>query len=1268
MEELDGPGGGGNCQTLTRFNPNYCPPNGEFLNPMNSKIRKHVHPAQWLGSALLPLLFLLTPALVSAQSDEEEAGDETDVYELSPFVVETRDDRGYQATNTTAATALNTALRDLPVSIEVVTRNFLDDIQATDMKEGLAYTPGVFMEKYEDLTSANTGQSQDMSPSQAVGANEFNDAVIIRGYTVPNQQRLGFRIGTIVPAYHIALGGITDNANTARQEVVRGPQSLLYGINVLSGVVNIVPRRPLSEPRTEVTLSMGSENYRRAVLDNSGPLRDGLNYRVIGSYQSNDEWIDFKTRERKYYAGQLEWRITPKLNLFLEAQYSDDKISGHGQQFYVDDGKLVGNAQSTNPYDNFQFTNPYDQNFTFGRDFFNDLVFSDNRELPLDEGLDVGMPVGELAGLGLVPEGTEYLVPAGTEYLVKKENGDYQFPDLGRFYNISGPDTYRQRKEFDFIGLLNWSPFKNFDVELGTMYADVDDQERNVTMGMFTGGTGSTGTVDPGGPNLEPSEPRAAYYYNPEYDPNDLLGFGPGELFIYPDNRLNNSDDALSARKYAYYSWYERPTTAETWQFRTRLAYTFETSWLKDRIDGRHTVSGGLQSTRDQVSFVDMKTDIRNIYSWDNRLTNTKPRNPDVNRLAEDPFIFRSSIFDYSPIRYDPSLGELAIIGAPRTGGMPNISQVDGYIQRSGWIDATLWYRGKYAVYHGRYFNERLNIIFGLREDAYQVEEKERIRIIDRDLETDRWQGSGSSILIDEFAGYGDQPYTWNPDLPDSLNQKVQNDIERFRVERPQGLITKNFEETERYNSKTFGISYAFTESLSGYFLFSEGIFPNSGQRDGANRPFTAERSTNKEIGLKFDILDQKISGRIAYWEIDRENAVWSWSAAPNTQSWWGAPGQADTETSGSFSPRRVDLYLEDPTHSEAYDIRYGVAKEYVYLAFEKLGLPIPAERAGRINIAAYKQYGVTNYASQPSRDPQYEQKGYTFFFANYHDMKAIDAESNGQNPIKLAFDLAMKDNENLQLGGFPIYYYGLSVPDEGGGYGHNASSGAGRGANVGFEEKGTGFDGQIFITPVPNYQIIFGFSQQSREVTSFTLVSGHLVDDLGNKSERQYTTEYDEWVFLLGSENFEDPRDPSTLKSGAIHGLDLSFVPEYNFSVWNKYTFVEGPLERLELGLGVNYSSSVTTTTGVGGNDLRLNPFTTPDVPERTRFDTYIAYRFGWGRSNWRLALNVYNVLDDDVGLAYATYQTADGRTETRRTRQYYDPRSFRFSVSVAF
>lgn len=68
------------------------------------------------------------------------AAEETIV--LSPFVVQGEVDTGYVATDSLAGTRLRTPLRDIATSVTVVTRDFLEDVNATNIGELLVYTTG----------------------------------------------------------------------------------------------------------------------------------------------------------------------------------------------------------------------------------------------------------------------------------------------------------------------------------------------------------------------------------------------------------------------------------------------------------------------------------------------------------------------------------------------------------------------------------------------------------------------------------------------------------------------------------------------------------------------------------------------------------------------------------------------------------------------------------------------------------------------------------------------------------------------------------------------------------------------------------------------------------------------------------------------------------------------------------------------------------------------------------------------------------------------
>jgi outer membrane receptor protein involved in Fe transport len=75
-----------------------------------------------------------TPAApATAPADDE-------IIQLSPFEVSASQDRGYQATQTLAGTRIRTNLADVGSAIQVVTKEFLRDVGATDTGTLLQYT------------------------------------------------------------------------------------------------------------------------------------------------------------------------------------------------------------------------------------------------------------------------------------------------------------------------------------------------------------------------------------------------------------------------------------------------------------------------------------------------------------------------------------------------------------------------------------------------------------------------------------------------------------------------------------------------------------------------------------------------------------------------------------------------------------------------------------------------------------------------------------------------------------------------------------------------------------------------------------------------------------------------------------------------------------------------------------------------------------------------------------------------------------------------
>jgi hypothetical protein len=294
-------------------------------------------------------------------------------------------------------------------------------------------------------------------------------------------------------------------------------------------------------------------------------------------------------------------------------------------------------------------------------------------------------------------------------------------------------------------------------------------------------------------------------------------------------------------------------------------------------------------------------------------------------------------------------------------------------------------------------------------------------------------------------------------------------------------------------------------------------------------------------------------------------------------------------------------------------------------------------------------------------------------------------------NPAVYALELAMRDRENLDR---HFVYRGSTPSDQW----RKFNAGASIGANVTYEEEANGVDGQIIITPNDNYQALFSFSYTKREVTGggFNLaplqdpLTGEIITDavidpdtneivppseiVEGKEYRAYGDwmRYDPWQYQLGIWNFSNPADPTSFTGGSVNGLDLAMIPQWNLSLWNRYTFTEGPLEGLYTAVGVRYYSSAPTAVPIGGNGLVQNLFLTPDAKERYVYDLSFGYTTHFWGARWRFAFNISNLFDSQVDQTTVTYHYQDfwgaDQTRTMRTRNVYEPRSWRFTVSAAF
>jgi iron complex outermembrane receptor protein len=249
---------------------------------------------------------------------------------LDPFTVTTDKDRGYAATNEISGSRVDTPIKDIPISIDVITSEFISDIGATDLRSALAYQSGIMTRSQNDLE--NTGGSQGgpygqggVNNPQGVTANTNQSQFKIRGFITDNTLRDGF----------LRLTGV-DTSNIDRIEIVFGPNALLYGTGNFGGVVDYLPRRPMDTQQGSFSLAYGSDSFERAVLDVTGPISvaNHIDYRLDASVEDTGSQVGYYKERLFFVAPQISWRPTPSTYLLADFEYGKEFQNGTGFQAF----------------------------------------------------------------------------------------------------------------------------------------------------------------------------------------------------------------------------------------------------------------------------------------------------------------------------------------------------------------------------------------------------------------------------------------------------------------------------------------------------------------------------------------------------------------------------------------------------------------------------------------------------------------------------------------------------------------------------------------------------------------------------------------------------------------------------------------------------------------------------------------------------------------------------------------------------------------------
>src|SRR5688572_3761713 len=204
----------------------------------------------------------------------------------------------------TAATGkTNLPVRDMPMTINMVPGQVIEEQGANDLVAALQNVPGVYAFTNYGIYEGYTFRGfLDLFPSLA---NQLLDGV----------RHEGNRINTQLTSIE-------------RVEVLKGPSSALYGGGAIGATVNLIRKKPSAQPAYDATLAAGSWTTGRGQFGATGRLSsDALLYRFDVGVEGKEGYRHNNT-QRVQVSPSLAWRIGANDQVNAYYTFNRDRFAG----------------------------------------------------------------------------------------------------------------------------------------------------------------------------------------------------------------------------------------------------------------------------------------------------------------------------------------------------------------------------------------------------------------------------------------------------------------------------------------------------------------------------------------------------------------------------------------------------------------------------------------------------------------------------------------------------------------------------------------------------------------------------------------------------------------------------------------------------------------------------------------------------------------------------------------------------------------------------
>jgi iron complex outermembrane receptor protein len=205
------------------------------------------------------------------------------------------------------------ALIEVPVSVAVLSAEDIEQRGVLNLQDVALFTPGL---SYFDAIQSQLGTPVIRGLSQTnLNSPDRNVAVFYGGVYLSNLNATNLEI-----------------LDVERIEVVKGPQSALYGRNAFNGAINYVPAAPTKDFFAQVTATIGTDNRHEEKAVVAGPITETVSGRLAVSYNSFDGSWENQAEpeaglggyETKNISGVLDFQPNDAFNARVFGYYTDD--------------------------------------------------------------------------------------------------------------------------------------------------------------------------------------------------------------------------------------------------------------------------------------------------------------------------------------------------------------------------------------------------------------------------------------------------------------------------------------------------------------------------------------------------------------------------------------------------------------------------------------------------------------------------------------------------------------------------------------------------------------------------------------------------------------------------------------------------------------------------------------------------------------------------------------------------------------------------------